>query len=165
MHIETERKFLVKNDEYKNHSTERREMIQGYICREKGRTVRVRLTDDKAFLTIKGASADGISRYEWEKEITSEDAKDLLKLCRSGLIDKVRHIVPSDGKIFEVDEFAGENSGLVIAEIELDSADETFSKPSWLGEEVTGDCRYYNSYMSVHPYSEWGEAGAPQERA
>ena len=96
-----------------------------------------------------------MSRYEWEKEISAEDARDLFMLCQSGIIDKTRYIVPVDGKTFEVDEFYGENAGLVMAEIELESEDAAFTRPSWLGKEVTGDRRYYNSMLSVHPFSEW----------
>ena len=156
MNIEIERKFLVKDESYKAEATESHRLVQGYICKESGRTVRVRLWDDKGYLTIKGAgSASGMSRYEWEKEISAEDAEELFMLCISGIIDKTRYIVPVDGKIFEVDEFHGENDGLVMAEIELESEDAAFTRPSWLGKEVTGDRRYYNSMLSVHPFSEW----------
>ena len=159
MRIETERKFLVKDDSFKAAAAESHRLTQGYICKGSGRTVRVRLWDDKAVLTIKGAgSASGMSRYEWEKEITAEDASDLFLLCQDGIIDKTRYIVPFDGKIFEVDEFHGENSGLVMAEIELASEDENFTKPEWLGAEVTGDRRYYNSMLSLNPYSHWYKA-------
>ena len=156
MNIEIERKFLVKDESYKADATESHRLVQGYICKESGRTVRVRLWDDKGYLTIKGAgSASGMSRYEWEKEISAEDAEELFMLCISGIIDKTRYIVPVDGKIFEVDEFHGENSGLTVAEIELGSEDETFSRPPWLGKEVTGDRRYYNSMLVISPYSAW----------
>ena len=156
MNIEIERKFLVKDESFKSMATESHRLTQGYICKESGRTVRVRLWDDKGYLTIKGAgSASGMSRYEWEKEISAEDARDLFMLCQSGIIDKTRYIVPVDGKTFEVDEFYGENAGLVMAEIELESEDASFTRPSWLGKEVTGDRRYYNSMLSVHPFSEW----------
>ena len=158
MNIETERKFLVKDTSYKAEATESHRLTQGYICKDSGRTVRVRLWDDRAVLTIKGpGSASGMSRYEWEKEISAEDARDLFLLCRDGIIDKTRHIVPADGKIFEVDEFHGENAGLVMAEIELASEDEEFTRPAWLGKEVTGDRRYYNSMLSLNPYSAWGK--------
>ncbi len=158
MNIEIERKFLVKDESYKAEATESHRLVQGYICKESGRTVRVRLWDDKGYLTIKGAgSASGMSRYEWEKEISAEDAEELFMLCISGIIDKTRYIVPVDGKIFEVDEFHGENDGLAMAEIELESEEEHFTRPEWLGGEVTGDRRYYNSMLSVHPYSEWGQ--------
>ena len=156
MNIEIERKFLVKDESFKSMAAESHRLTQGYICKESGRTVRVRLWDDKGYLTIKGAgSASGMSRYEWEKEISAEDARDLFMLCQSGIIDKTRYIVPVDGKTFEVDEFYGENAGLVMAEIELESEDAAFTRPSWLGKEVTGDRRYYNSMLSVHPFSEW----------
>ena len=116
MNIEIERKFLVKDESFKSMATESHRLTQGYICKESGRTVRVRLWDDKGYLTIKGAgSASGMSRYEWEKEISAEDARDLFMLCQSGIIDKTRYIVPVDGKTFEVDEFYGENAGLVMA--------------------------------------------------
>ena len=150
---------MVKNESFKAAAAESHRLTQGYICKGSGRTVRVRLWDDKAVLTIKGAgSASGMSRYEWEKEITAEDARDLFLLCQDGIIDKTRYIVPFDGKIFEVDEFHGENSGLVMAEIELASEDENFTKPEWLGAEVTGDRRYYNSMLSLNPYSHWHTA-------
>lgn len=156
MNIEIERKFLVKDESFKSMATESHRLTQGYICKESSRTVRVRLWDDKGYLTIKGGgSASGMSRYEWEKEISAEDARDLFLLCQNGIIDKTRYIVPVDGKIFEVDEFYGENAGLVMAEIELGSEDEPFTRPSWLGDEVTGDRRYYNSMLSVYPFSEW----------
>ena len=146
----------MKDESFKSMATESHRLTQGYICKESGRTVRVRLWDDKGYLTIKGAgSASGMSRYEWEKEISAEDARDLFMLCQSGIIDKTRYIVPVDGKTFEVDEFYGENAGLVMAEIELESEDAAFTRPSWLGKEVTGDRRYYNSMLSVHPFSEW----------
>ena len=150
---------MVKNESFKAAAAESHRLTQGYICKGSGRTVRVRLWDDKAVLTIKGAgSASGMSRYEWEKEITAEDARDLFLLCQDGIIDKTRYIVPFDGKIFEVDEFHGENSGLVMAEIELASEDENFTRPEWLGAEVTGDRRYYNSMLSLNPYSHWHTA-------
>lgn len=150
---------MVKDESFKAAAAESHRLTQGYICKGSGRTVRVRLWDDKAVLTIKGAgSASGMSRYEWEKEITAEDARDLFLLCQDGIIDKTRYIVPFDGKIFEVDEFHGENSGLVMAEIELASEDENFTRPEWLGAEVTGDRRYYNSMLSLNPYSHWHTA-------
>ncbi len=156
MNIETERKFLVRSTEYLSFVTESHRMTQGYICAESGRTVRVRISDDKAWLTIKGPSADGVSRFEWEKEIPADEAHELMKLCVSGIIDKTRHIVPAGGgRRFEVDEFHGDNEGLTIAEIELGSADEAFARPDWLGGEVTGDKRYYNALLSKNPYKNW----------
>ena len=160
MNIETERKFLTKDASYKEEATESHHLVQGYISTsgaKSGRTVRVRLYDDKGFLTIKGPSADGISRMEWEKEISFEDAMDLFSLCLEGIIDKTRWIVPEkSGKLkFEVDEFHGQNAGLTIAEIELPSPDEPFSRPDWLGEEVTGNRKYYNSHLSKLPFTKW----------
>ena len=131
-------------------------ITQGYLCADATRTVRIRTKGDKGFITIKGATNEnGFSRFEWEKEIAVEDALRLLELCEAGVIDKIRYEVIFEGKTFEVDEFHGENRGLLIAELELESEDETFSKPAWLGEEVTGDKRYYNAYISKHPYKSW----------
>ena len=157
MHIETERKFLVKDSSYKDEATESHHLVQGYICTSGGRTVRVRLYDDTGYLTIKGPSADGISRMEWEKEIPLQDAKDLFALCQEGVIDKTRWIVPEEGGIlkFEVDEFHGENAGLTVAEIELPSPEHPFVKPSWIAEEVTGQRKYYNSHLSKLPFTKW----------
>lgn len=156
MSIEIERKFLVKDNSFKDKCMSFSRIIQGYICSERGRTVRVRIRDDKGFLTIKGASDDnGLSRYEWEYEIPLSEAKELMKLCQPGIIDKTRFLVECDNHLFEVDEFYGENDGLVLAEIELGSVDEQFSKPDFLGEEVTGDVRYYNSFLMKKPFKSW----------
>lgn len=156
MHIETERKFLVKNDDYKGQAKVIHSMTQGYIAHDSGRTVRVRISDGQGYLTIKGPSANGISRAEWEMEIPLEDAKSLMLLCKSGIIDKTRYVVPAgNGRFFEVDEFYGDNKGLVVAEIELGAENEAFNKPEWLGEEVTGDHRYYNSSLCTMPYKDW----------
>jgi len=155
MALEIERKFLVKDD-YKQYAYAREEVMQGYLSSVKGRTVRVRIKGENAYITIKGKSDEsGISRFEWEKEISAEDARELLKLCEPGIIDKVRHYIKSGKHTFEVDEFHGENEGLTMAEIELSATDEEFEKPNWLGQEVTGDQRYYNSFLSKHPYSKW----------
>jgi adenylate cyclase len=155
MALEIERKFLVKGD-YKQYAYAREEIVQGYLSSVEGRTVRVRVKGEKACLTIKGKSDDsGISRFEWEKEISVEDARDLLNLCEPGIIDKVRHYIKSGKHIFEVDEFHGENEGLTMAEIELSAEDDEFGKPHWLGQEVTGDRRYYNSFLAKHPYTKW----------
>lgn len=156
---EIERKFLVRGD-FMPYVSGSERLTQGYLCSAAERTVRVRIKGEKAFLTIKGqSSADGLSRYEWEKEIPLSEAKELLALCEKGMIDKTRHIVrlPYEGAeaVFEIDVFHGENQGLILAEIELDSEDETFDRPDWLGEEVTGDVRYYNSYLSAHPFKSW----------
>lgn len=156
--IETERKFLVRNASYKTQSVGMTRMTQGYICRDSGKTVRIRIAGEHAWITIKGASsANGTSRYEWEEEIPSNEAEELMKLCSDGIIDKTRHIVMYEGHKFEIDEFHGNNSGLTIAEIELENEAEPFGKPEWLGEEVTGDCRYYNSMLVSHPFSEWDD--------
>ncbi|WP_294617770.1 CYTH domain-containing protein [uncultured Bacteroides sp.] len=152
---EIERKFLVCG-EYKPQAYARNRIIQGYISSARGRTVRVRIRDGRGYLTIKGASdASGTSRYEWEKEISLAEARDLMKLCEPGVIDKTRYLVRSGKHVFEVDEFYGENEGLVIAEVELASADEPFDKPAFIGQEVTGDIRYYNSQLMKHPFKEW----------
>lgn len=155
MPLEIERKFLVKGD-YKGEAASSSHIVQGYICSSGGRTVRVRIRDSKGWLTIKGPSDKaGLSRYEWEKEIFLEDARDLMKLCRGSYIDKTRYLVPCAGHTFEVDEFHGENQGLTIAEVELSSEDEAFERPSWLGEEVTGDRKYYNSHLMENPFCNW----------
>lgn len=156
MHIETERKFLVKDDSYKKEAVKSYRIKQGYIAHDNGNTVRLRLRDQEAFLTIKGPFLSGTSRPEWEKQISVADAESLLQLCQGGFIDKTRHIVPcGDGLAFEVDEFHGDNEGLTMAEIELPSEDSPFPHPSWLGEEVTGDKRYYNSFLTRFPYKLW----------
>ena len=157
MHIETERKFLVLNNSFKQSAVKALRIKQGYIAHDGGNTVRIRICDNKGILTIKGPSHDGMSRSEWEKEIPLQDAEDLLTLCHAGLIDKTRYIVPvaEEGLFFEVDEFYGDNQGLVMAEIELPSPDYPFPKPEWLGQEVTGDKRYYNSYLTRLPYTKW----------
>ena len=150
---EIERKFLVSG-EFRQDSPESYRIMQGYICSDPDRTVRVRVRGDKGFLTIKGrGSEDGLSRYEWEKEISLTEAVELMALCGSGVIDKTRYLVPFGKHTYEVDVFHGANEGLVLAEIELSDEQEAFEKPSWLGEEVTGDVRYYNSMLSLHPFS------------
>ena len=159
MHIETERKFLVKDLSFRELAVKAYEIKQGYIAHDGGNTVRVRIRDKQGFLTIKGPSVDGISRHEWEREIPLEDAQELFLLCRGGSIEKTRYIVPSaDGeKFFEVDVFYGENEGLVMAEIELERPDEPFERPEWLGREVTGDKRFYNSHLLRNPFKLWRE--------
>ena len=154
--LEIERKFLVVGDDYKRLAFSSSRIQQGYICSSHGRTVRVRLRDDRGYLTIKGPSVDGgLSRYEFEKEITKEEAEQLMQLCEPGLIDKTRYLVKSGKHTFEVDEFYGENEGLVMAEVELGSADEPYEKPDFIGKEVTGDRRYYNSHLRKNPFSQW----------
>ncbi|MBR5403915.1 MAG: CYTH domain-containing protein [Bacteroidales bacterium] len=196
IHTETERKFLVLSDAFKAEAVASHRIRQGYIARDNGNSVRVRIKDNTGILTIKGPSVDDISRTEWEIEIPLPDAEALLKLCHGGIIDKTRYIVPeagtlsqtpghprpgkregpkaarsaapgrgreatvgdsvpASGRVFEVDEFYGDNEGLVMAEIELENASDPFEKPSWLGREVTGDRHYYNSYLSLHPFKTW----------
>ena len=154
--LEIERKFLVVDDSYKSMDTSSVLLKQGYICSDRGRTVRVRTSGRCGFLTIKGPSLDGgLSRYEFEKEISIDEAEQLFQLCEEGVIVKHRHIVPVGSHNYEVDEFHGENEGLVVAEVELGAVDEDFDKPSFLGEEVTGDRRYYNSMLIKRPFSTW----------
>ena len=154
---EIERKFVVIGT-FKDQANEHSRIAQGYICRTSGRTVRVRIRGEKGYLTIKGPSLDGgLSRFEWEKEISLAEAKELMALCETGIIDKTRYLVKSGRHIFEVDEFHGSNEGLIVAEVELSAIDEDFSIPDFIGEEVTGDVRYYNSYLTIHPYKTWGE--------
>jgi adenylate cyclase len=148
MSIEIERKFLVQG-EYKNSAHRTYKIKQGYISRVPERTVRVRIRDNKAFITIKGISSkNGLSRYEFEKEISLKEAEELFLLCEKGIIDKTRHLIEFEGNNFEVDEFHANHTGLVIAEIELNEEIQEFAKPEWLGEEVTGNKRYYNSFLS-----------------
>lgn len=152
---EIERKFLVTG-EFKNQAVKETRIVQGYLSSVPERTVRVRIKGDKGFITIKGiGNASGASRYEWEKEIPSSEVEELLKICEPGVIDKTRFLVKSGNHTFEVDEFYGENQGLVLAEIELSSESESFEKPSWLGQEVTGDTKYYNSMLMKNPYTKW----------
>lgn len=155
MALEIERKFLVTGD-YKSLATSHSRIIQGYLCSGSGRTVRVRLRDERGYLTIKGPSRDGgLSRYEFEKEITRDEALSLLHLCEPGIIDKIRWLVPMGDHIYEVDEFFGDNEGLVVAEVELRRPDEPYERAPFLGDEVTGDRRYYNSSLRQYPYKEW----------
>ena len=155
MYQEIERKFLVKGD-FKPDAFQSVEISQGYLCKDNGLTVRVRIKGDKGFLTIKGKRT-GISRFEWEKEISENDALALLEQADSGQIAKTRHLVKNtDGKhVWEVDEFHGDNEGLVVAEIELRDETEPFDKPDWIGEEVTDDPRYYNAQLVKNPYKNW----------
>ena len=173
MNIETEKKFLVLDDGFKAQAVKSYRIRQGYLAHDSGRTVRVRIRDDKGFLTIKGPSIIPGSRPEWEKEISLQEAEDLFALCKPGSVDKTRWIVPAGhaggstgsptvmadpdrpSRFFEVDELHGENGGLVMAEIELGSPDEPFERPSWLGKEVTDDKRYYNGYLAEHPFKTW----------
>lgn len=154
--IEIERKFLVTSEDYKKEAFSEKRIKQGYLSSVPERAVRVRIKEDKAYITVKGLSnASGMSRFEWEKEIPIDDAEQLLLLCEKGIIDKTRFEVKHHNHIFEIDEFYGENQGLVMAEIELLSEEDTFENPAWLGREVTQDERYYNSYLSKNPFSTW----------
>ncbi len=152
---EIERKFLVKGP-FKHLAKKQTRIVQGYLSSVPERTVRVRIKGDKGYLTIKGiGGASGASRLEWEQEIPLRVAEDLLKICEPGVIDKCRYEVEVGDKTFEVDEFYGENEGLILAEVELESEDEEFQRPDWLGEEVTGDVRYYNAMLMKNPYKKW----------
>lgn len=155
MAVEIERKFLV-DGEFRHIAESSVRVVQGYLSSVPERTVRVRVYGDRGFITIKGiGSSSGMSRFEWEKEISCEEAMSLLEICEAGVIDKTRHIVRVGDHVYEVDEFHGDNEGLVVAEIELSSEDESFVRPDWLGREVTGDSRYYNSMLSSNPFKNW----------
>lgn len=152
---EIERKFLVKGD-FKSEAFKATRITQGYLCSVPERTVRVRVKGDKGFITIKGIGDEsGASRFEWEKEIPVAEVQDLLKLCEPGIIDKTRYLVKAGEFTFEVDEFYGENEGLTVAEVELPDENALFERPEWLGKEVTGDKRYYNSMLMKNPYKNW----------
>ncbi len=154
--IEIERKFLITSNAYKEQAFKSTRIIQGFLNTHKKRTVRVRLKGDIGYITVKGQSSqDGLSRFEWEKEISKTEAEALLNMCESGVIDKIRYEVKIKNHIFEVDDFFGDNEGLTIAEVELGNKNETFEKPFWLGEEVTGNIKYYNSQLSKQPYKTW----------
>jgi adenylate cyclase len=159
MAVEIERKFLVSRDgleKVRQLVTSHHRLTQGYLNSSPDRTVRVRIKDDCAFMTVKGRSSEsGLSRFEWEKEIAVADARELMALCEPGVIDKVRYVVEYEGYVFEVDEFFGENEGLVVAEVELKDEAENFVRPEWLGEEVTGQTQYYNSSLARLPYTKW----------
>ncbi|TQI69225.1 adenylate cyclase [Gramella sp. Hel_I_59] len=154
--IEIERKFLITSEAYKKEASSKTLFIQAYLNTHPERTIRIRIQADKAFMTIKGKSSEsGVSRFEWEKEIPVDEAQQLLKLCEPGKIEKYRYLVPVGQHVFEVDEFLGDNQGLSIAEVELNSEHERFLKPEWLGEEVTGQNQYYNSQLTLNPYKNW----------
>jgi len=154
--LEIERKFAVKSTNFLANAKESYKITQGYLNTDKNRTVRVRIKGSRGFITVKGiSSADGLSRFEWEKEIDIKDAEALLLLCEDFVIDKTRYLIPFDNVVFEVDVFEGANKGLVIAEVELETTDQQFEKPDWLGEELTGDERFYNAYLSNVPFTSW----------
>ena len=155
MAVEIERKFLVVNNSYKNEAFAHSHILQGYLCSNKGRTVRVRIRDDRAYLTIKGPTPEGgLVCYEFEKEIPIEEGKQLMMLCEPGIIEKVRWLVKYYNHTFEVDEFLGDNMGLILAEVELSSVDESITLPDFIGKEVTGDERFFNSHLRKYPYTQ-----------
>lgn len=152
---EIERKFLVEGD-FKKDAFQKKRITQGYFSTSPGRTVRIRVSDDKGFITIKGGvHKSGVGRYEWEMEIDLHDAQELMELCDSGVIEKTRYLIKCGNHTFEVDEFCGDNNGLVVAEVELESPDEKFESPEWLGREVTRERRYYNAALARNPYKKW----------
>ncbi len=154
--IEIERKFLVNSLDFIEKAHQKSRIVQGYLNSNPERTVRIRMKGDKGYLTIKGiGNGSGLSRFEWEKEIPLADAERLLILCEKGIIDKIRYEVKFENHIIEVDVFAGDNEGLILAEIELKSETEQIQKPNWLGEEVTNDKKYYNAYLSNNPFQDW----------
>ena len=154
--IEIERKFLVTSDAFKLEAFQHMRITQGFLNTHPERTVRVRLKGEDGYITVKGKSSDdGLKRFEWENKISSTEARALLELCEAGIIDKTRYLVTQGAHVFEIDEFHGENQGLIVAEIELNHETEAFDKPSWLGKEVTGDTKYYNSQLSKTPYNTW----------
>ena len=153
---EIERKFLVTSNSFLSESTTSYRIVQGYLNTDPERTVRIRIKGTKGYITIKGkGNASGTTRFEWEKEIALSEAEQLLLLCEEGVIDKIRHEIPLGNHCFEVDVFAGVNDGLIVAEVELQTENESFEKPDWLGEEVTGQVRYYNAYLSANPIKDW----------
>ncbi|MDL5510554.1 CYTH domain-containing protein [Arenibacter sp. M-2] len=154
--IEIERKFLVKSEDFKSDAIKNERIVQGFLNTDPLRTVRVRIKGDKGFITVKGkGNQSGTTRFEWEKEIAVKEADALILLSEPGVIDKVRYYIEVGRHIYEVDEFLGDNSGLIVAEIELEDEAEDFLKPSWLGQEVTADIKYYNSQLSKNPFKTW----------
>ena len=149
---EIERKFLVKDERFKQYAIRSQHIEQGYLCKEPAKTIRVRICDEKAYITIKSTQLrEGLAKFEWEKEIAVADAHELMQLCLPGIISKTRYILPADthetNRYWEVDVFDGRLEGLILAEIELENEQETFDKPEWIGEEVTGQAQYYNANM------------------
>jgi len=153
---EIERKFLITSEAFKNEAFKRTHIVQGFLNTHPSRTVRVRIQGESGFLTVKGKSNEsGLSRFEWERQISLAEAEELLRLCEPGIIEKTRFEVESGDHTFEVDEFLGDNKGLIVAEVELKSETEAFNSPKWLGEEVTGKVKYYNSNLSKDPFKNW----------
>ena len=156
MNLEIERKYLVKNDSFKGEAQKSYRITQGFLNKDPQRTIRVRVSGQSGKLTVKGqSSTDGLSRYEWEARLSEKEAQELLLLCEPGIIEKTRYEIPHQGLLIEVDVFHEDNEGLVLAEIEIPAVDTPINKPPWLGNEVTGDPRYYNSYLSITPYVKW----------
>jgi adenylate cyclase len=156
MPLEIERKFIVKDMSFLSAASSSTHIRQGYLCSVPERTVRIRIQDESAFITIKGiGDAAGISRYEWEKQLDFAESLELFKLCEPGAIVKRRHLVPVGEHCYEVDVFEDKNLGLILAEIELSNPDEEFTRPAWLGKEVSGNDEYYNSALTRRPYTEW----------
>lgn len=156
MNIEIERKFLVRGNDYKAFSADKKYIKQGFLNSDKHRVVRVRIIDDTAFLTVKGiTNASGTTRFEWEKEILVKEAEQLILLCEPSIIEKYRYYHQMGKHTFEIDEFLGDNLGLIIAEVEISEENEQFEKPPYLEREVTGDEKYYNSNLSKHPFKFW----------
>ena len=154
--LEIERKFLVTSEAFKAEAHSVNRIVQGYLNTHPERTVRVRIKGEQGFITVKGKSnEEGTTRFEWEKEISVIEAEALLKLCEEEVIEKMRYEVKVENHIFEVDVFFGNNEGLIVAEIELNSESEKFPKPAWLGKEVTGEREYCNSQLSKQPYKNW----------
>ena len=154
--IEIERKFLVKSEAFKTDAVQKERIVQGFLNTDPLRTVRVRIKGDRGYITVKGkGNQNGTTRFEWEKEISVKEAEALMNLSEPGVIDKMRYFIEVGKHIFEVDEFFGDNSGLIIAEVELEHEDEDFLKPQWLGDEVTSDIKYYNSQLSKNPFKTW----------
>jgi len=155
-HLEIERKFLVVSKAFKDEAINQSKIVQGFLNTHPERTVRVRINGEKGYLTVKGkGNKTGTSRFEWETEISITDANNLIDLCEQGIIEKIRYRIPFGKHIFEVEEFLGKNLGLVVAEIELAYEEEYFFRPDWLGNEVTGDTRFYNSQLSKKPFTMW----------
>ena len=153
---EIERKFLVTSEAFKNEAFKRTRIVQGFLNTNPFRTVRVRIQGENGFITVKGKPNEtGVTRFEWERQIPLAEAEQLIHLCEPGIIDKTRFEVQNGDHVYEVDEFMGENEGLIVAEIELESENEVFSKPQWLGKEVTGEIKYYNSNLCKTPYKNW----------
>jgi len=154
--IEIERKFLLLNNDFKKEAFKKERIVQGFLSSVPERTVRIRLIADIGFITVKGiGNASGTTRFEWEKEISKQEAESLLKICEVGIIDKERYFVRVGKHTYEIDEFALDNEGLQMAEVELKNEHESFEKPNWLGAEVTGQKKYYNSSLVKNPFRNW----------